>query len=75
MTTEDARVVAAEFQDRADQMGNRTGEGVRLGQAASVIRDLCAQIEAHGTAEDPLEPETEAPRRRGRPPKVREDAE
>lgn len=53
MNTEQARTVAAELQERADYMGVRTGEGLRLGQAASLIRDLCEQIDAMTPPREP----------------------
>ena len=54
MTTEQALLIAQEFQERAEQLGDRAGEGVRLARASSLIRDLCGQIDALTPA--PVEP-------------------
>lgn len=62
MTTDDARSFADGLQERATQMGDRTGEGQYLGQCLAVIRDLAAQIDA-------LAPIDNAKPKRGRPPK------
>ena len=45
MTTDNARTIAEELQERANHFGDRAGEGVHLGRAASTIRGLCAQLD------------------------------
>lgn len=75
MTTEHARAIAADLQDRANQMGDRTGEGLHLGRAASTILGLCAQLESLPPPEVTVAPETQPmdgdePKKRGRPRKV-----
>ncbi len=72
MTPADALLLADDLQARADHFGDRAGEGVHLGRAASAIRDLATQVETLTPApidatspvtEDATEPEHKARRK------------
>ncbi len=61
MTTADALLLADELQDRANHFGDRAGEGVHLGRAASALRDLAAQIDARDAVVPEPPPQTFEP--------------
>lgn len=46
MTPDDARAFCDGLQERVTQLGERTGEGLYIGQCLSVIRGLAEQIDA-----------------------------